>query len=819
MPPKKKQKEATEAPPEVENTSEKRGRSQRAAKTKPKVWESLVPKPKSVIKSKSVQPVSKQTEEKPREDDKISVDKDSECVLTTTRQRRKNSKSNTTAKTTATLSGKRDINRNSKDSNGTPTPVNDECDAKTRKYSVKKTTKQKKKKTTSLRPKEAAVLSPSSATPKEVEAGSCKPDRIVQVPAGAAESTVELHSPVPRQQVVDRPVAALSGKKRLERETDILAELEVGSPCKRPRTAASPRKSKIAFKSLASSVSQPKMSTFTRKIEPRKTICNIDILNLLSDPEDEQEDNDKEEIEPTAAPVRKSPCKSYKQKVEDSIGDQKKVPIWRKMNASKLDTTPKDVYNADKYGEEEFGPEAVDQKKKKTRKKKKDTKAILQFGDKESKVVRDVVKDAYNVKTPGVRKTRKCAPKKADKQAKIPISFYKSFQSPPSVQPEVQQTSIVESAEDLQSEFTVDVQENFSAPEPEPPRRSPRKPLGICNKYLTPEVPKKIKSRLDKGSSSTPNLQPSREAPQTIKELINCAFGFESEDDLEESANESISISPVKKVTNPVLAMFGNDSVLAGQGSSRLSTLSRGTIGGFSGTSRLSSSTRLPTLPVRAPLPILTREPRRKGGPFRINLQPAGPTVEQKLLAQVKDLKLKAKSGNNEINKKPRVGRRASPRKPLHSSTLLTDMAEIRKPRNAHEMLMEADRNKMVSKRLMEESSLYEDPSTAHEEECPSKASKTDKPSETIEKTSDKENSQVVSPVKPVKITNNRVYKKKNVREKEKNSELVTTFDESSSTMKKTPKKDTKKERVVNQWAKLQSSHFEEVDDFDLSFI
>ena len=122
----------------------------------------------------------------------------------------------------------------------------------------------------------------------------------------------------------------------------------------------------------------------------------------------------------------------------------------------------------------------------------------------------------------------------ADKQAKISISFYKSFQSPPSVQPEVQQTSIVESAEDLQSEFTVDVQENFSAPEPEPPRRSPRKPLGICNKYLTPEVPKKIKSRLDKGSSSTPNLQPSREAPQTIKELINCAFGFESEDDLEE---------------------------------------------------------------------------------------------------------------------------------------------------------------------------------------------------------------------------------------------------------------------------------------------
>ena len=180
-----------------------------------------------------------------------------------------------------------------------------------------------------------------------------------------------------------------------------------------PRTAASPRKSKIAFKSLASSVSQPKMSTYKRKIEPRKAICNINVLNLLSDQED-----DIKKIEPTSTPVRNSPCKS--------------------------------------------------------------------------------------------------------------------FHSPPSVQPEVQQTSTVEPAEDLQSEFTVDVQETFSALEPEPPRRSPRKPLVQCNKYLTPEVPRKIKSRLDKGSSSTPNLQPSREAPKSIKELISCAFGFESEDDLEE---------------------------------------------------------------------------------------------------------------------------------------------------------------------------------------------------------------------------------------------------------------------------------------------
>ena len=467
MPPKKKQKEVTKAPPEDENTTEKRERSQRAAKTKPKVWESLVPKSKSLTKSKFVQPIQRQTEEKSGEDDKISVDSDNECVQTSTRQRRKDS----AAKTIATLSEKRDINKNSKDSNGTPTLLSDKCDGKTRKSSVKKTTKQKTKKTTSIIQKKAAVLSSSSATTKVVESESCKPDRIVQVPAGAAQSTVELRSPTPRQQVVDRPVAALSGKKRLERETDILAELEVSSPCKRPRTAASPRKSKIAFKSLASSVSQPKMSTYKRKIEPRKTICNIDILNLLSDQEDEEEDNDIKKIEPTSAPVRNSPSKINKQKVEETMGDQKKVPIWRKMNASKLDTTPRDVYNADKYGEEEFGPEAVDQKKKKTRRKKKDTKAILQFGDKESKVVRDVVKDAYNVKTPGVKKTRKCAPKKADKQAKIPISFYKSFHSPPSVQSEVQQTSTVEPAEDLQSNFTVDVEKKIVC-SPEKPSKA-----------------------------------------------------------------------------------------------------------------------------------------------------------------------------------------------------------------------------------------------------------------------------------------------------------------------------------------------------------
>ena len=44
------------------------------------------------------------------------------------------------------------------------------------------------------------------------------------------------------------------------------------------------------------------------------------------------------------------------------------------------DLQPKDVFNPDNYGEEEFGPDDPKAKVKKTRKKKKVTKAIVVFG-------------------------------------------------------------------------------------------------------------------------------------------------------------------------------------------------------------------------------------------------------------------------------------------------------------------------------------------------------------------------------------------------------------------------------------------------------
>merc|ERR1719186_291023 len=236
-------------------------------------------------------------------------------------------------------------------------------------------------------------------------------------------------------------------------------------------------------------------------------------------------------------------------------------------------------------------------------------------------------------------------------------------------------------------------------------------------------------------------------------------------------------------------------------------------------------------------IPIINKPPvPRKDGPFRVNLMPPKTiSVESKLRAQVKALKEKEQLKKlAAIKKKPS---RMSPRKPMHSSTmngdpihsstlLDFDRLEVPKPKNAYEMMQEASRDPRVkAKKLvkkvpknppaLEQSSLFEDPPAPHVPEDLAKFSDNKNKSDN-QKLSDKENSDANSPQKVVKPAVSRVYKRKSVNNSTLSKPSV-SFDQSIP-MQKTPKKESKKEKAVKQWAQLQTSHFSEVEEFDLSF-
>ena len=196
----------------------------------------------------------------------------------------------------------------------------------------------------------------------------------------------------------------------------------------------------------------------------------------------------------------------------------------------------------------------------------------------------------------------------------------------------------------------------------------------------------------------------------------------------------------------------------------------------------------------------------RKDGPFRISVpESRNLTIERRLLEQVKAIRKK-----EEARKVSAKALRKSPRKPLHSSTMISDnpiLSSTRldcmdihsgstKPKNAYEMLKEAsDKPKEKTKKFVkkmpkktvacEESSLFEDDDSSANEELAyngvdRKESKTAK-----KRTSDKENSEGSSPLKTSKIAVSRVYRRK----KEKPG---VSFEQSVQNLR-TPKKETKK--------------------------
>ena len=86
------------------------------------------------------------------------------------------------------------------------------------------------------------------------------------------------------------------------------------------------------------------------------------------------------------------------------------------------------MFDPNCYGEEEFGPEDERAKiKKKARRKKKDTKAILVFGNQAAKKdIEKAVKESHHLRTPGVARK---------KPVPVPKLIVSEFRSPKAAGP------------------------------------------------------------------------------------------------------------------------------------------------------------------------------------------------------------------------------------------------------------------------------------------------------------------------------------------------------------------------------------------------
>ena len=282
---------------------------------------------------------------------------------------------------------------------------------------------------------------------------------------------------------------------------------------------------------------------------------------------------------------------------------------------------------------------------------------------------------------------------------------------------------------------------------------------------------------------------------------------------------------------NPVLDLFEGDSILEGRGAARLSTIPGLTAGGGGVTAVKRAG------PVsRPPVEIVSR--MKEKGPFRVNLPLKSKTVEIDLLAQVKVLREKEEM---ERKKKEKLkASRTSPRKkvskknPIASSALLEDPETAPKQKNIREMFeavkskQDREEGNVADQSASEVSSLYDDPSLVDE---------TDQKDEAAADKNDKENVDTNSPSPEKNVRKHavsKVYKKKDVTS---NNSITSTFIRSPDQSSKlgSPKRETKKVtkcfkadylnftfflqvKAFNQWAKHQTSHFSEVEDFDLSF-
>ena len=296
-----------------------------------------------------------------------------------------------------------------------------------------------------------------------------------------------------------------SQKRKLSQEN---IETELLDTSKKPKMSPVKKKSVLSPRKRSISKSLTKAG---KENAPRKSLGNRDILGLL---DEDPGDSIAEEPEPEP---EKSPNTSA------NVSSRQKVPVWRQQEPNKtVQTAGNDVFDLANYGEEEFGPEDVSvlPVKKKARRKKKDTKAILVFGNNQSNGIKKVVKEAHNLKTPGAgKKTRKVTSRKAPEFEIFPSEV------PNSPNPQVTVTTF---SSDVSTGDQNLIRTGLDIENPEPNNSN----LKVPQKIFTPIV-SKTSARLKSGSCSTPNVTASRQKPvaTTVKEQMKNAFGFDDTED------------------------------------------------------------------------------------------------------------------------------------------------------------------------------------------------------------------------------------------------------------------------------------------------
>jgi len=365
--------------------------------------------------------------------------------------------------------------------------------------------------------------------------------------------------------------------------------------------------------------------------------------------------------------------------------------------------------------------------------------------------------------------------------------------------------------------------------------------------YKTPSVPKTFSKLLKNDQSSTPKIEAAKpKGPETIKDQIQNAFGFDDTDEDDLSGSESMLISPVKKIR--------------------------------SGTSMLEMSNRNPSVSRMSTLHSFRDEPRQLDhdqqhtGPYRFNAVPGRSAIFREIAAmerekidrtiarQIKDSRKATRTSPRKKKfHKPLVGvskkdsRETVP--PASVDELPTPMSDDHNPsmpddhfpppavdlpqqgslsedqfhasasqkspmkplapKNAFEVLKSARSDakptkkvkkltKKVSKnRQLEQSSIYE----SHNQP-PAKSRKVPSKKKSPTKSTGKENH---DELESSNIVVSRTYRKK---DKQKPS---VSFEQTLQTSP-SRKKPTKKEKRLEAWASLQTSHFSEIEEFDISF-
>ena len=257
-------------------------------------------------------------------------------------------------------------------------------------------------------------------------------------------------------------------------------------------------------------------------------------------------------------------------------------------------------------------------------------------------------------------------------------------------------------------------------------------------------------------------------------------------------------ISPVRKVSNPVMAMMANDSIIRGDGAARLSTIPGLTAGaGLAMRRHVDTGHRQSSGVAIAP--------RLGSGPFRVNLGSRGnkPTVEQALMMKVKEYRQKDLLQRKKESKSKKEPKRTSPRKgyrdPVASSTLLEDIAPAapRHQKSVYEMLHEAKNKKEASQSIVAEDSLSGSELSSLYDDIPADddtAATAGDQEETVGKVaSDKENTDTnnPSPKKFPKPAVSRAYKGRNNKTTlgASKNKTVDQSETSTSPMKKETKK------------------------------